>query len=257
MVVYTLHAVRWLSRRSCSARIALLPVIAGVSYELIRFAAKRRGSFLATADRARPVAAAHHHQAAVRRPGGGRHPRARRRHGARREAGRRTGHRLNPPCNSLQKLDQLEKRFDELTQQMADPAVISDARPVPQSHQGAERTCRSRRQVSRVEEGRRTASRRRAPMLQETDPDLRAMAEEEVARAGAGDDADRRGAQDPAAAQGSATTRRTSCSKSAPARAATRPRCSRPRSSACTRATRKRRAGRWKSRPPANRRSAD
>ena len=29
-------------------RIALLPVIAGVSYELIRFAAKRRGSFLST-----------------------------------------------------------------------------------------------------------------------------------------------------------------------------------------------------------------
>ena len=25
------------------------------------------------------------------------------------------------------KLDQLEKRFDELTQQMADPAIISDA----------------------------------------------------------------------------------------------------------------------------------
>ena len=30
------------------SRIALLPVIAGVSYELIRFAAKRRGSVLAT-----------------------------------------------------------------------------------------------------------------------------------------------------------------------------------------------------------------
>ena len=30
------------------SRVALLPVIAGVSYELIRFAAKRRGSFLAT-----------------------------------------------------------------------------------------------------------------------------------------------------------------------------------------------------------------
>ena len=30
------------------SRIALLPVIAGVSYELIRFAAKRRGSLLAT-----------------------------------------------------------------------------------------------------------------------------------------------------------------------------------------------------------------
>jgi uncharacterized protein YqhQ len=30
------------------SRVVLLPVIAGVSYELIRFAAKRRGSFLAT-----------------------------------------------------------------------------------------------------------------------------------------------------------------------------------------------------------------
>jgi uncharacterized protein YqhQ len=29
-------------------RVVLLPVIAGFSYELIRFAAKRRGSFLAT-----------------------------------------------------------------------------------------------------------------------------------------------------------------------------------------------------------------
>ena len=29
-------------------RILLVPVIAGVAYELIRFAAKRRGSFLAT-----------------------------------------------------------------------------------------------------------------------------------------------------------------------------------------------------------------
>ena len=47
-VVYTLFRStvsprRWLSR------IVLLPVIAGLSYELIRFAAKRRGSLLAAA----------------------------------------------------------------------------------------------------------------------------------------------------------------------------------------------------------------
>ena len=30
-----------------ASRIVLLPVIAGLSYEMIRFAAKRRGSFLA------------------------------------------------------------------------------------------------------------------------------------------------------------------------------------------------------------------
>ena len=47
MAVYTLipfdgFALKFLSR------VALLPVIAGLSYELIRFAAKRRGSILAT-----------------------------------------------------------------------------------------------------------------------------------------------------------------------------------------------------------------
>ncbi len=62
-------------------RIALLPLIVGVSYELIRFAAKRQQGLMATAHRARPVAAAHHHQAAATsRPR--RHPRAGRRHGS-------------------------------------------------------------------------------------------------------------------------------------------------------------------------------
>ncbi len=42
------------------------------------------------------------------------------------------------------------------------------------------------------------------------------------------------------------STIRTWCSKSAPARAATKPACSRPKSSACTRATPKRSAGKWK-----------
>ena len=64
------------------ARIALLPVIAGLSYELIRFAAKRQGTLHGPAHGAGSVAAAHHHQAAGRRPSRGRHPCPRRRDGA-------------------------------------------------------------------------------------------------------------------------------------------------------------------------------
>ena len=73
-----------------------------VSYELIRFAAKRRG-------RCWPLLTAPGLwlQRITTKPpdddaGRRRHPRARRRHGARRSPGRRTGHRLRSrsPCNS-------------------------------------------------------------------------------------------------------------------------------------------------------------
>ncbi len=47
-------------------RIIFLPIIAGLSYELIRFAAKRRGSFLALLTAPGLVDAAHHDQAAGR-----------------------------------------------------------------------------------------------------------------------------------------------------------------------------------------------
>jgi uncharacterized protein YqhQ len=47
IVFYTLIPFDGFAMRLLS-RVILLPVIAGVSYELIRFAAKRRGSFLAT-----------------------------------------------------------------------------------------------------------------------------------------------------------------------------------------------------------------
>ena len=53
-----------------------------------------------------------------------------------------------------QKLEQLEKRFDELTQQMADPAVISMATSTARSPR-TRRTRRSGRQVPRVESGGR------------------------------------------------------------------------------------------------------
>ncbi len=47
MVVYTLIPFSGFGMKLLS-RVILLPFIAGISYELIRFAAKRRGSFLAT-----------------------------------------------------------------------------------------------------------------------------------------------------------------------------------------------------------------
>ena len=80
-----------------------------------------------------------------------------------------------------QKLAQLEKRFDELTQFMADPAVISDAdqyRKITKEQAELSEIVGKYREWKDVED---SLSQARA-MLQEKDPDLRAMAEEEVAR---------------------------------------------------------------------------
>ena len=79
-----------------------------------------------------------------------------------------------------QKLTQLEKRFDELTQQMADPAVIGDAeqyRKITKEQSELSNVVGKYRQWKSVED---SLSQARA-MLQEKDPELRAMAEEEVA----------------------------------------------------------------------------
>ena len=46
-------------------RIVFLPVIASVSYEMIRFSAKHGKSFFALLTKPRSVAAAHHHPAAT------------------------------------------------------------------------------------------------------------------------------------------------------------------------------------------------
>ncbi len=80
-----------------------------------------------------------------------------------------------------QKLAQLEKRFDELTHQMADPAVISDAdqyRKVTKAQAELSEIVGQYRQWKSVEDSLSQAR----PMLQEKDPELRAMAEEEIAR---------------------------------------------------------------------------
>ncbi|HEV3331140.1 MAG TPA: peptide chain release factor 1 [Bryobacteraceae bacterium] len=80
-----------------------------------------------------------------------------------------------------QKLDQLEKRFDELNAQMADPAVISDGaeyRKVTKAHSEISEIVGKYREWKRVEDALSQAR----PMLEDSDPDLKAMAQEELAR---------------------------------------------------------------------------
>ncbi|HUB80197.1 MAG TPA: peptide chain release factor 1 [Bryobacteraceae bacterium] len=78
-----------------------------------------------------------------------------------------------------QKLTQLEKRFDELTLQMADPTVIGDAdkyRKVTKEQSEISEVVEKYRQWKDIEDSLSQARQ----MLQEKDPDLRAMAQEEV-----------------------------------------------------------------------------
>ncbi len=79
------------------------------------------------------------------------------------------------------KLDELESKYEQLQEQMADPAIIGDA----------ERYRKTAKSVSELEEvimdyrAWKTASRNYSEargMLQETDPEMRLMAEEEIAR---------------------------------------------------------------------------
>ncbi len=80
-----------------------------------------------------------------------------------------------------QKLEQLERRFERLTEQMADPAVIGDAneyRKVAKAHSEISDVVAKFREWKQAES---QLSQARG-MLEERDPDLRAMAEEEAAR---------------------------------------------------------------------------
>ena len=80
----------------------------------------------------------------------------------------------------IQKLDQLEKRFDELNRQMADPAVIGDAaeyRKVTKAHSELSEVVAKYRDWKKTQD---SLAQARA-MLTDKDADLRAMAEEEAA----------------------------------------------------------------------------
>ena len=80
-----------------------------------------------------------------------------------------------------QKLEQLEKRYEELTQQMADPAVIGDAaeyRKVSKARSDMEEVVAKYREWKDVDDSLGQAR----GMLEDRDPDLRAMAEEEAVK---------------------------------------------------------------------------
>jgi len=79
-----------------------------------------------------------------------------------------------------QKLDQLEERFDDLTRQLADPAVIGDAE---QYRKAAKAHSELSEVVARYRDWKKNsdALAQARAMLDEKDPELRAMAEEEVA----------------------------------------------------------------------------
>ncbi|MDE3158712.1 MAG: peptide chain release factor 1 [Acidobacteriota bacterium] len=80
-----------------------------------------------------------------------------------------------------QKLEELEKRFDELTAGMADPAVIGDAEPyrkIAKAHSELSEVVGKFREWKKAEDGLQQAR----AMLEDHDADLKAMAEEEVAR---------------------------------------------------------------------------
>src|SRR5512138_536995 len=79
------------------------------------------------------------------------------------------------------KLAGIEARYEELTGQMADPEVISDAelyRKTAKAQSDLAEVVQKFREWKNVNDILDQARQ----MLQETDPDLRAMAEEEVAR---------------------------------------------------------------------------
>lgn len=80
-----------------------------------------------------------------------------------------------------EKLDDLEARFEQLTEQMADPAVIADGdqyRKTAKSRSDIEEVVAKYREWKKADADLAQAK----SMLDESDPDLRAMATEEIAR---------------------------------------------------------------------------
>jgi peptide chain release factor 1 len=81
----------------------------------------------------------------------------------------------------VEKLDQLEKRFEELTAQMADPAVIGDGdqyRKVTKAQSEISEVVAKYRELKKHHD----AVAQARGMLEDQDPELRAMAAEEIAQ---------------------------------------------------------------------------
>jgi peptide chain release factor 1 len=78
------------------------------------------------------------------------------------------------------RLDQLEARYNDLGQQMSDPTLVNDQKKfqaIAKQHRNMEPAVEKFREYRKVKEGIAEAQ----AMLNETDPEIRAMAEEELA----------------------------------------------------------------------------
>ena len=134
-----------------------------------------------------------------------------------------------------QKLDEIERRYEELQRKMGDPEIVTDVaayRDTMKATAEIQEVVAKYRQLKEVE--KRRAETREMLQTLKSDDELRELAELELAELE--QQAPAAGGGDPGApaSRRIRTTRRTSSSRSAPARAATRPRSSPPRSSACT-----------------------
>jgi peptide chain release factor 1 len=81
----------------------------------------------------------------------------------------------------FERLEQLEARYEELSKQLSDPAIVNDQenyRKVSKTHRDMEDTVEKFRQYRAIKQGIGDAK----TMLLESDPDIRAMAEEELAQ---------------------------------------------------------------------------
>lgn len=79
----------------------------------------------------------------------------------------------------FERLTQIEARYDALSQQLADPALVSDQQQyqkVTKQHRDLEEVVDSIRELKRIEQGIQDAK----AMANEPDADMRAMAEEEL-----------------------------------------------------------------------------
>jgi len=81
----------------------------------------------------------------------------------------------------FERLEQLEQRYDELSRQLSDPAIVNDQenyRKVSKQHRDLEETVEKFRQYRALKQGIGDAK----SMLAESDADIRSMAEEELAQ---------------------------------------------------------------------------
>ena len=123
----------------------------------------------------------------------------------------------------FERLDQIEARYDELTQALSSPEMISDSAKY-------QKTAKAHSEIAPIVEKYREykdltsgIAESKAVLADEKDPEMRAYAQEELDKLEAARRWRRGRAQGAAASERSERRKRTSSSKFAPAPAATRP----------------------------------